>query len=71
MTKKRDVALERALELAGGAAELARVLGITVQSVCGWSRCPPNRVLAVEKATRGRVKRHELRPDVFDKARAA
>jgi len=61
----RDAALERALEAAGGPAALARSLKITIQSVWGWRRCPPKRAVAVEKATGGRVKRHELRPDVF------
>jgi DNA-binding transcriptional regulator YdaS (Cro superfamily) len=50
---RRDAALERALKEAGGAAELARFLGITIQSVSNWRRCPPRRVVAVEKATAG------------------
>ena len=58
-------ALERAIEASGGAAELARALGVTVQAVCAWKRCPPRRALAVEKACRGLVTRHELRPDIF------
>ncbi len=75
---KRDEALDRAIEEAGGPAELARFITqfpdqdpITAQAICDWKRCPPRRVLAVEKATgtdsRGRpkVSRHALRPDLY------
>jgi len=62
---KRDRALNRALKAVGGQANLARALGITIQSINAWRKCPPRRALAVEHATGGLVKRHELRPDVF------
>jgi len=65
---RRDKALESAITAAGGPAALARELRISVQAVSNWRRCPPRRALAVERATGGQVKRHELRPDVFGKA---
>ena len=73
MAKKprRDPALEHAITAAGGAAELARALGITVQSVCEWKKCPPRRATAVEAATGGVVTRERLCPEVFARAQAA
>lgn len=76
MERERDPALERAIEAAGGPAELARFITehqgpISAQAVCDWKRCPPARVLIVERATgtdghgRPRVARHELRPDLY------
>ncbi len=67
---ERDTALERAIELAGGPAALARFISenyepITAQAVCDWKRCPPLRVLQVERAAKGGVRRHELRPDLY------
>jgi DNA-binding transcriptional regulator YdaS (Cro superfamily) len=64
---RRDRALESAIAAAGGPAELARKLGVTVQAISNWRRCPPTRALAVEHASGGIVKRHQLRPDVFGK----
>lgn len=74
--RERDEALEKAISAAGGPAELARFITehqepITAQAICDWKRCPPKRVLIVERATgtdghgRPRVSRHELRPDMY------
>lgn len=66
---KIDTALEHAISAAGGAAELARALGITVQAVCGWKRCPPQRAIAVERASGGVVSRNRLCPHVFGESK--
>lgn len=58
-------ALALAIEIAGGKAALADLIGVTRQAVVQWRRVPADRVIAVEKATRGRVKRHQLRPDIY------
>jgi len=71
---ERDPALDRAIKAAGGPAELARFIteqheSISAQAICGWKRCPPARVLVVEKASG--VPRHELRPDIYPVEQAA
>ena len=65
MAKKRDTALEMAIEVVGGVVALADELGISKQAVSGWGQCPADRVLQVEAATKGRVSRYRLRPDIF------
>jgi DNA-binding transcriptional regulator YdaS (Cro superfamily) len=58
-----DESLRWAIEAAGGARALGRALGISHQAIIGWRRCPPIRVIAIEKITG--VSRHELRPDIY------
>jgi TorA maturation chaperone TorD len=59
----RDAGLERAINAAGGVAQLARKIGIAQPSVSNWNRVPAQRVLAVEGATG--VPRKVLRPDLY------
>ncbi|WP_081623477.1 Cro/CI family transcriptional regulator [Hoeflea sp. 108] len=60
-------AIETAVEVAGGPAALARSIGgLTPQAVSQWRKCPPERVLDVERITG--VSRHLLRPDIFGPA---
>jgi len=56
-------ALNRAIENAGGIVALAAAVGVTHQAISQWRRCPPLRVLDVERATG--IPRHELRPDIY------
>lgn len=46
---------------------LAGQLGLTQGAVSQWLKkgVPPCRVLAVERATGGKVSRHEMRPDLY------
>jgi TorA maturation chaperone TorD/DNA-binding transcriptional regulator YdaS (Cro superfamily) len=60
----RDAGLERAIDEAGGVAQLARKIGIAQPSVSNWNRVPAQRVIAVEAATG--VSRKLLRPDLYD-----
>lgn len=59
----RDAGLDRAIDAAGGVAELARKIHISQPSVSNWSKIPAQRVIAVEMATG--VPRAELRPDLY------
>jgi TorA maturation chaperone TorD/DNA-binding transcriptional regulator YdaS (Cro superfamily) len=59
----RDAGLNRAIDAAGGVAQLARRIGIAQPSVSNWNRVPAQRVIAVEAATD--VSREELRPDLY------
>ena len=66
--RSKHAALERALLAVGGAAEMARRLGVTPGAVQKWAqlgRIPAERVLAIEAATEARVTRYELRPDIY------
>ena len=65
----RDAGLERAIDAAGGVAQLARKIGIAQPSVSNWNRVPPQRVIAVEAATG--ISRKELRPDLYSEPAAA
>jgi DNA-binding transcriptional regulator YdaS (Cro superfamily) len=64
----RDPALAHAIRLVGGPAKLAKAVGVTIQAVSEWERCPPRRVVAVEAATGGEVSRERLCPEIFGKA---
>lgn len=64
-----DEALERAKQAIGGATALSRAMNsiVTPQAVSQWKKVPGDRVLEVERITG--VSRHELRPDIFGKAK--
>ena len=65
----RDPGLVRAIDRAGGVAELARKIGIAQPSLSNWNRVPAQRVIAVEAATG--ISRRELRPDLYDEGELA
>jgi DNA-binding transcriptional regulator YdaS (Cro superfamily) len=56
-------ALQKAIDRAGNPTKLGKLIGISRQAVEQWKVVPPERVLAVEKATG--VSRYELRPDIY------
>lgn len=58
--------VEKAIAAAGNASELARRLGIKVQSIQQWDRIPAERVVDIERVTG--VPREELRPDLYERA---
>ena len=68
-------ALERAIEVAGSQAELARRIGGNVKQAHVWNwlnrdgQIPAEMVLLIETATAGKVKREELRPDLYPRER--
>ncbi|WP_366940848.1 Cro/CI family transcriptional regulator [uncultured Halomonas sp.] len=61
-------ALEKACELMGGQSALARACGVTPQAVQIWvatGRCPARRAAEIERATWGKVRCEQLRPDLY------
>lgn len=65
----RKTPLEKAVAAVGSKSELARRLNVAVQSIQQWDRIPAERVHDVERVSG--VPRHELRPDLYPKAREA
>ncbi len=64
--RNRDVALKRAIRIAGGNQRLAEAIGCSPQAISLWDKVPHLRVLAIERATG--VPRSELRPDLYPPA---
>ena len=67
-------ALQRAIDLLGSQAELAKAISskdrpIKQQHIWNWinrdKRIPAEAVIPIETATKGHVTRHELRPDIY------
>ena len=69
MSDTAAIALKEAVEAAGGAAALARRLGIKQPSVFGWKKVPARRAIAVEAITG--IPRERLRPDIYPPQEAA
>lgn len=65
MPAMRDEALRKAIDAVGSTAKLAAALGLSSQAISQWEEVPAHRVLAVERATGGKITRHELRPDLY------
>lgn len=61
--------IEKAAAAVGSKSELARRLGVKVQSIQQWTRIPAERVLDVERVTG--IPRHKLRPDLYPLEREA
>lgn len=57
------VALDAAINAAGGAMAVARFLKVSRQAVRAWKICPPHHVLKLEKFSG--TSRHKLRPDLY------
>lgn len=68
-------ALSRAIEILGSQTAVAKAVQRTPQAVSEISRrgerVPPEWCLPIERATDGKVSRHDLRPDLYPKADAA
>lgn len=67
--------LETYLEQTGGAATLAKELGVSPEAVRLWvrgDRLPkPATAMRIERLTRGLVSKADLRPDIFAEPQAA
>jgi DNA-binding transcriptional regulator YdaS (Cro superfamily) len=60
--------IQIAIKHLGNATKLAAVLGVTTQAVCFWRdgkrEIPADKCPLIERATEGRVRCEDLRPDV-------
>jgi DNA-binding transcriptional regulator YdaS (Cro superfamily) len=63
-----DDGLRKAVEISGGARQLAEKLGIAAGSIYGWRRVPAERVPQVSDATG--LSPHTLRPDLYRQSAA-
>jgi DNA-binding transcriptional regulator YdaS (Cro superfamily) len=61
--------IELASEAVGSKSELARQLGVKVQTIQQWTRIPAERVHDVERVTG--IHRSKLRPDLYPSSREA
>lgn len=60
--------LQRLIDVVGGQAALAALVGVSPQAVHRWlrgGRMRPEYVLRVVRRTGGAITPHELRPDVY------
>jgi DNA-binding transcriptional regulator YdaS (Cro superfamily) len=55
--------LKRAVEIAGGLAPLARLLGVDRAAIRRWDQVPARWIITIERLTG--VPREELRPDLY------
>ena len=72
MNTTPEIAAKRAIELLGGARQIAKELDVTTQAVYQWKRIPAEHVLKIEGMLSrvgvwadDKISRHELRPDIF------
>jgi DNA-binding transcriptional regulator YdaS (Cro superfamily) len=77
-TLNGDSALKRAVDILGSQSALARALGEPVKQAHVWywlndggGKVPAEYCAAIERATEGKITRHDLRPDVFERNEAA
>lgn len=60
-----DDYLEKAIQISGGVAALARSMAINSQAVSQWKIAPAERVIAISEAALWKVTPHQLRPDIY------
>jgi|TARA_R110001583_G_scaffold37058_9_gene121337 DNA-binding transcriptional regulator YdaS (Cro superfamily) len=64
-------ALREAIRIIGGLSAVGRALGISRQSVSKWGACPAHRVLQIEELTGRKIRKSQLRPDLYPPRRRA
>lgn len=57
--------LREAASKVGSIGKLAKAIGISRQALHQFRRTPAERVLDIERATGGKITRHQLRPDLY------
>lgn len=61
----RTATVAAAIDAAGGVAKLASLISVSSQAISQWTRVPAERVLEIERATGGKISRHDMRPDLY------
>jgi DNA-binding transcriptional regulator YdaS (Cro superfamily) len=64
VTANEIAALQQAINLAGGPAELARAIDVTRQRLHAWRRAPAEYAPTIERVTLRQVTCEQLREDV-------
>jgi len=61
--------MKKFIEYFGNKADIARAFDVTPQAVNAWfvRGVPVKRAIQIERMTQGKVKREDLRPDIFDR----
>jgi len=63
------LAIQRASQILGSQAKLAKTLQVSPMAVSQWKgRIPAERVLQIYRVTSGKVTPHEMRPDLYPDA---
>jgi len=57
--------MKEIIQYAGGAKQIAEACEVSHQTVYQWKKVPPKYCITIEKKCGGRVKREEMRPDVY------
>lgn len=61
--------LKEAIAIMGGQVKFAKKLGLAQQTISAWvttfKRAPAKHAISIEKMTKGKVTRHQLRPDIY------
>jgi len=61
--------VQKAIDLAGSQTALGQLVGVKQQTVYCWltkfGHIPVKHVLRLEKLFKGRLTRHEMRPDIY------
>jgi DNA-binding transcriptional regulator YdaS (Cro superfamily) len=68
MNTKENTPIQLAAELSGGISSLASFCEVSPPAVFKWiekNRAPADRCIQIEKATKGKITRYQLRPDDF------
>lgn len=60
-------ALRCAIDETGGIFKFSKLIGVSFQAVYRWfdNGVPAERAVKIERLTKGKVTRQELRPDIF------
>jgi DNA-binding transcriptional regulator YdaS (Cro superfamily) len=72
MTNEQQSVLRALVAELGGPSQLAAALSVQPSAVTNWLRrgiVPPEQCVEIELLTNGRIKREQLRPDIFSSLR--